>query len=104
MSSVAPGQAVLTPTLPDPMMINRPPAAVHVPMPMLPLVTTKEFWGVVVPKPMLVELTPLPATPANAPLLLHCNCGDAPPTVALLVGIVVGAIQVPTPVELVTRM
>src|ERR1035438_8656042 len=85
-SSISPGHAEPIPTLPPPLTIKFPPAAVHVPIPTLPLVTTNEPCGVVVPTPILPvkALTPLPlcvyapdvvipVTAVMAPVLLTVN-------------------------------
>ena len=52
-SRAVPGHAELIPTLPPPLTIKLPPAAVHVPMPTFPLVTAKKACAVVVPNPTL---------------------------------------------------
>src|ERR1039457_2542793 len=61
-SSTCPGHAEPIPTLPLPLMIKLPPAAVHVPMPTLPI-ETKPVCGEVVPTPTLPLMMDNAASP-----------------------------------------
>src|ERR1035441_3333881 len=71
-SSFWPGHADPIPTLPLP-TIRLPPAAVHVPMPTLPLATAKAVCNADVPMPTL-PLTISPFAPTICPVALTVPC------------------------------